>query len=99
MHRDKSTVVLFGPSGCGKSSLARASVVPRMRADGYEPVVVNASASDYLVSAPATDLFEAARRGHYGEKRAESRDEVAGWLANEGLISTLDNLNRRFQVQ
>src|SRR5690606_28707326 len=35
-------VTLYGPSGCGKSSLARAGVLPRMRRDGYEVLVVDA---------------------------------------------------------
>ncbi|WP_405413296.1 trypsin-like peptidase domain-containing protein [Streptomyces rubiginosohelvolus] len=97
-------VTLFGPSGCGKSSLALAGVVPRMRRGsgedegegegepGYDAVVVNAGAGGSLLSRLAVDLYEAVRTGQYGDRRAESVDQVEKWLAGKGLVKTLDIL-------
>ncbi len=91
-------VTLFGPSGCGKSSLALAGVVPRMRRGsaedepGYDVVVVNAGAGGSLLSRLAVDLYEAVRTGRYGDRRAESVDQVEKWLAGKGLAKTLDIL-------
>ncbi|UZI30611.1 trypsin-like peptidase domain-containing protein [Streptomyces sp. VB1] len=99
----RTTVTLFGPSGCGKSSLALAGVVPRMRRGsgegeddddrpGYEAVVVNAGADGSLLSRLAVDLYEAVRTGRYGDRRAESVDQVEEWLAGKGLVRTLNIL-------
>ncbi|MFF3609719.1 trypsin-like peptidase domain-containing protein [Streptomyces sp. NPDC002463] len=89
---DHPAVLLYGPSGCGKSSLVLAGVVPEMRRDGYDAVVVNAGADGTLLSGLATDLYEAVRTGRYGDPRAESVDQVEGWLANRGLVDTLNRL-------
>ncbi|MFI5477599.1 trypsin-like peptidase domain-containing protein [Streptomyces rubiginosohelvolus] len=100
----RQAVTLFGPSGCGKSSLALAGVVPRMRRGsgedegegegepGYDAVVVNAGAGGSLLSRLAVDLYEAVRTGQYGDRRAESVDQVEKWLAGKGLVKTLDIL-------
>ncbi len=90
-------VILYGPSGCGKSSLALAGVVPRMRRDEeqYDALVVHAGADGSLLSGLATDLYEAVRTGRYGDPRAQSVDQVEGWLANKGLIDTLNRLRGR----
>ncbi|MFD0422647.1 nSTAND1 domain-containing NTPase [Streptomyces parvus] len=95
-------VTLFGPSGCGKSSLARAGVVPRMRRGGgedendhrlsYDVVLVDAGAGGSLLSRLAVGLYEAVRTGRYGDRCAESVDQVREWLAVEGLVETLNNL-------
>ncbi|MEV0138417.1 serine protease [Streptomyces globisporus] len=94
-------VTLFGPSGCGKSSLALAGVVPRMRREsrtegdgreGYEAVVVNAGADGSLLTGLAVDLYEAARTGQYGDPRADSVEQVETWLADRGLVTTLNLL-------
>ncbi|MFJ2853923.1 nSTAND1 domain-containing NTPase [Streptomyces rubiginosohelvolus] len=93
----RGAVTLFGPSGCGKSSLALAGVVPRMRRGsgegegepGYDAVVVNAGAGGSLLSRVAVDLYEAVRTGQYGDRRAESVDQVEKWLAGKGLVKTL----------
>ncbi|MFF4858237.1 trypsin-like peptidase domain-containing protein [Streptomyces rubiginosohelvolus] len=95
------SVTLFGPSGCGKSSLALAGVVPRMRresrteGDGrevHEAVVVNAGADGSLLTGLAVDLYEAVRTGQYGDPRADSVDQVETWLADRGLVTTLNRL-------
>ncbi|MGC9538457.1 trypsin-like peptidase domain-containing protein [Streptomyces sp. UG1] len=44
VHRHKA-VTLIGPSGSGKSSLAMAGVVPLLRKDGYEAVVLRPTSS------------------------------------------------------
>ncbi|MFD4234469.1 trypsin-like peptidase domain-containing protein [Streptomyces sp. NPDC058542] len=95
-------VTLFGPSGCGKSSLALAGVVPRMRREsgeaedddrlGPDAIVVNAGADGPLLSRLAVDLYEAVRTGRYGDRRAESVDQVEEWLADRGLVQTLNRL-------
>ncbi|MFI1225585.1 MULTISPECIES: trypsin-like peptidase domain-containing protein [unclassified Streptomyces] len=95
-------VTLFGPSGCGKSSLALAGVVPRMRRGsgagedddrpGPDAIVVNAGADGSLLSRLAVDLYEAVRTGRYGDRRAESVDQVEEWLADRGLVQTLNRL-------
>ncbi|WP_203184738.1 S1 family peptidase [Streptomyces pratensis] len=95
---DHPAVILCGPSGCGKSSMALAGVVPRMRRDNgenYDAVVVNAGIEGSLSAGLATDLYEAARTGRYGDQRAESVDQVEGWLADKGLVDTLDRLRGR----
>ncbi|MEV7103708.1 serine protease [Streptomyces atroolivaceus] len=95
---DHPAVILCGPSGCGKSSLALAGVVPRMRRENrenYDAVVVNAGTEGSLSSGLATDLYEAVRKGRYGDPRAESVDQVEGWLADKGLVNTLNRLRGR----
>ncbi|MDJ1644700.1 serine protease [Streptomyces pakalii] len=97
-------VTLFGPSGCGKSSLARAGVVPRMRRGSgedesdhrpaYDVVVVDAGAGGSLLSRLAAGLYEAVRTGRYGDRHAESVDQVREWLADKGLVKTLNMLRR-----
>ncbi len=92
---DHPAVVLYGPSGCGKSSLALAGVVPKMRGedrDNYDAVVVNAGADGSLLSGLAINLYEAVRTGQYGDPRAESVDQVEGWLADRGLVDTMNRL-------
>ncbi|WP_371100209.1 trypsin-like peptidase domain-containing protein [Streptomyces sp. PU_AKi4] len=90
---DNPSVVLCGPSGCGKSSLARAGVLPEMRRQTYDPVVIDAGAGTPLLSALAITLFESARTGQYGDRRAESVDQVEHWLSDKGLVDTLDRLH------
>ncbi|WP_040905054.1 trypsin-like peptidase domain-containing protein [Streptomyces griseoflavus] len=95
---DHPAVVLYGPSGCGKSSLALAGVVPRMRRENrenYDTVVVNAGIEGSLLSGLATNLYEAVRTGRYGDRRAESADQVEGWLADKGLVDTMNRLRGR----
>ncbi|NEY32537.1 serine protease [Streptomyces sp. PRKS01-65] len=92
---DHPAVILFGPSGCGKSSLARAGVVPRMRRENYDAVVVNAGTEGSLLSGLAMDLYEAVRAGRYGDARARSADQVEGWLADRGLVDTVHRLRGR----
>ncbi|MFD6988550.1 trypsin-like peptidase domain-containing protein [Streptomyces sp. NPDC059943] len=95
---DHPAVVVCGPSGCGKSSLARAGVVPEMRREqreqgkNFDAVVVNAGADGSLLANLATDLYRAVRSGRFGDQRAESVAQVEGWLANRGLVDTLNRL-------
>ncbi|MEU9884149.1 trypsin-like peptidase domain-containing protein [Sphaerisporangium sp. NPDC051011] len=83
------TVTVYGPSGCGKSSLALAGVVPRMRADGYEVLAVNAGLISSMRAGLATELYEAIRSGRYGPARVDSADQVEALLTGKGLRDTL----------
>ncbi|WP_267009981.1 trypsin-like peptidase domain-containing protein [Streptomyces sp. NBC_00154] len=95
---DHPAVVVCGPSGCGKSSLALAGVVPEIRrehreqGENFDAVVVNAGADGSLLANLATDLYKADRSGRFGDPRAESVDQVEGWLTNRGLVDTLNRL-------
>jgi tetratricopeptide (TPR) repeat protein len=46
---DKPLTILFGPSGLGKSSLLQAALIPRLRAQGFLPVLVR---FDHELEAP-----------------------------------------------
>ncbi|GAA2617018.1 hypothetical protein GCM10010304_83370 [Streptomyces roseoviolaceus] len=85
-------VTVYGPSGCGKSSLARAGVLPRMRRDGYEVLVVDAGKVSSPRAALATELWEAVRDGGRGPYRASGAGQVEDWLAEYGLADTLHRL-------
>ncbi|MFJ3953668.1 trypsin-like peptidase domain-containing protein [Streptomyces libani] len=88
-----SSVTVYGPSGSGKSSLALAGVVPRMRADKYDVLVVNAGDVGSLLVALATEMHEAFIIGRPHEPaRAQSASEVQAWLTELGLVDTLHRL-------
>ncbi|MFJ3226451.1 trypsin-like peptidase domain-containing protein [Streptomyces sp. NPDC086783] len=89
LRGERPTVTLYGPSGSGKSSLALAGVVPRMRRDGYDVLVVNAGQVSSPLSALATELYEDIRSGRFGAARAHSADQVESWLADKGLADAL----------
>ncbi|MFG3249987.1 trypsin-like peptidase domain-containing protein [Streptomyces sp. NPDC048187] len=95
---DHRAVVLCGPSGCGKSSLALAGVLPELRrqsqeeGEAFDAVVVNAGADGSLPAGLATDLYEGVRGGRFGERRADSVDQVERWLTTRGLADTLSRL-------
>ncbi|MFB9469303.1 trypsin-like peptidase domain-containing protein [Nonomuraea salmonea] len=74
------TVTVYGPSGCGKSSLARAGVVPRVRANGYETLVFNAGDISSMRFVLATELSAGG---------AHAAGEIEGWLRDHGLGDTL----------
>ncbi|MDT0327005.1 nSTAND1 domain-containing NTPase [Nocardiopsis lambiniae] len=78
-------VTVYGPSGCGKSSLVLAGVVPRMRQEGYEVLVVDAGGIASPKAALATKLFDVARSERYGPARASSLDQIEQWLDDSGL--------------
>ncbi|MFF0770234.1 trypsin-like peptidase domain-containing protein [Nonomuraea wenchangensis] len=86
------TVTVYGPSGCGKSSLARAGVVPRIRADGDEAFVFNAGGISSVRFALATSLYEAVRSGRYGPARVDSASVIDEWLTGRGLADTLHGI-------
>jgi len=88
-------VTLYGPSGCGKSSLARAGVLPRMRRDGYEVLVVDAGKVASPRAALAVELWRAVREDRPGPQRAAGVDEVERMLAAYGLTDTLHRLRGR----
>lgn len=77
----RGTVTLYGPSGCGKSSLALAGVLPRMRREGYEALVLNAGRFSSPLSALATELSRTSSSG-------SDPDTVERWLAGIGLADT-----------
>ncbi|MFI9060125.1 serine protease [Streptomyces sp. rh207] len=95
---DHPAVVVCGPSGCGKSSLVLAGVVPEIRrehqeqGEKFDAVVVNAGAEGSILANLASDLYKAARSGRFGDPRAASVDQVERWLANRGLVDTLNRL-------
>ncbi|MFE0175749.1 trypsin-like peptidase domain-containing protein [Streptomyces sp. NPDC059002] len=85
LRGDLPGVTVCGPSGCGKSSVALAGVVPRMREDGYEVLVLDCGHLDSPTTALATELYERVRSGRYGPARADSADQVEVWLRELGL--------------
>ncbi|MDQ8706159.1 trypsin-like peptidase domain-containing protein [Streptomyces sp. LHD-70] len=91
---DHSSVTVYGPSGSGKSSMALAGVVPSMRADGYDVLVVNAGVVGSPLVALANDMYEVlvVRRQRHEPKRARSAGEVQAWLTDLGLLDTLHRL-------
>lgn len=87
---DQSSVTVYGPSGSGKSSLALAGVVPQMRADKYDVLVVNAGEADSPLVALANEMYEVFVIGRPHEPvRARSAGEVQTWLTDLGLVDTL----------
>ncbi|MFD5111915.1 trypsin-like peptidase domain-containing protein [Streptomyces sp. NPDC058391] len=87
---DARGVTLCGPSGSGKSSLALAGVVPRMRADKYDVLVVNAGDVASPLAALATELYEVFVVGRPHEPpRVRSAGDVQLWLTELGLVDTL----------
>lgn len=88
-----SPVTVYGPSGCGKSSLVLAGVVPRLREDGYEVLVVNAGHLASLRHALATELYALhlkVRAESTGSvEPVESPKAMASLLAEQGLADTL----------
>ncbi|WP_346768445.1 trypsin-like peptidase domain-containing protein [Streptomyces sp. R301] len=93
------TVTLYGPSGCGKSSLALAGVVPRMRRDGHEVLVVDFGGTASPRSELATEIFEAALSGRHGPARADSADQVEQWLDELGLTGAYHRATGRRSAQ
>ncbi|MCK9868697.1 serine protease [Nocardiopsis dassonvillei] len=87
LRGDHPAVTVYGPSGCGKSSLVLAGVVPKMRENGYEVLVVDAGRSGSHQAALATELFEVVRSGRYGSARADraDHDQIERWLDELGL--------------
>ncbi|MGW5877244.1 nSTAND1 domain-containing NTPase [Nocardiopsis terrae] len=85
-----SAVTVYGPSGCGKSSLAVAGVVPRMRQDGHEVLVVDVGRTSSLRAALATELFTLAVSGCYGVEHAQQADpdRIRRWLDKLGFPDT-----------
>ncbi|WP_282695921.1 trypsin-like peptidase domain-containing protein [Streptomyces sp. CC208A] len=88
-------VTVYGPSGCGKSSLALAGVVPRMRREGHEVLVVDFGGTASPRAVLATELFEAARSGRHGPSRADSADQVEQWLDGLGLTGAFHRATGR----
>ncbi|MDO0914089.1 trypsin-like peptidase domain-containing protein [Streptomyces sp. DT2A-34] len=90
LQGDDRTVTLCGPSGCGKSSLALAGAVPKMRAHGYEVLVVNAGGNASPVSALATSLYKTVRAApeEPGAPWPGGADEVEERLATHSLWGT-----------
>ncbi|WP_040688833.1 nSTAND1 domain-containing NTPase [Nocardiopsis lucentensis] len=97
LRGDHAAVTVYGPSGCGKSSLALAGVVPRMRQDGFEVLVVNAGRVGSLRAALATELFEAMNSGRFGPARAERTDQgqLERWLDDLGLMDAFHRATGR----
>lgn len=60
-------VALIGPSGCGKSSLALAGVAPKLRAEGYEVLVLRADGDTPPRTALAAELLRLAGPGPQGK--------------------------------
>ncbi|GGX75082.1 nSTAND1 domain-containing NTPase [Streptomyces hiroshimensis] len=95
LRGNQPSVTVYGPSGCGKSSLALAGVVPRMRQDGYEVLVIDAGRITSTRAALATELFESVRSGQHGPARADSVDHVDHWLRELGLTDTFHRITGR----
>ncbi|MEU9716318.1 trypsin-like peptidase domain-containing protein [Streptomyces sp. NPDC047976] len=92
----RSRVALVGPSGCGKSSLALAGVAPRLRARGYEVLVVRAAEGLPVRTALAAEL---ARLGGGPAGPRELEEELAGrGLAAAARLALGDRAGRLLVV-
>ncbi|AZM74795.1 serine protease [Streptomyces sp. KPB2] len=93
--RGQPVVTVYGPSGCGKSSLALAGVVPRMRQEGYDVLVVGAGHAGSPKAALATQLLEAARAAGHGSPRVADAQQVDSLLAELGVADTYHRVTGR----
>ncbi|MFD9417370.1 trypsin-like peptidase domain-containing protein [Streptomyces goshikiensis] len=83
---DHPSVVLVGPSGCGKSSLALAGVAPRLRAEGYEVLVLRADGGTPPRTALAAELLRLAGPGPHGADRGSALRDLEEELTRHGLV-------------
>ncbi|MEU5869822.1 serine protease [Nonomuraea sp. NPDC047529] len=83
--RAHSEVTLTGPSGCGKSSLALAGVVPAMRREGCEIVVLRPSAVRSWPDALAAELAALSHPGLTGAEALARADALREPLRNGRL--------------
>lgn len=93
-------LAIVGPSGCGKSSLARAGLVPRLRAGG-RPVVIVTPGSDPLGALAAViteaprdavlvvDQFEEVAAVGEAEVAGAFHDELVTWTRNAAVVLTV----------
>ncbi|MFE3992855.1 trypsin-like peptidase domain-containing protein [Streptomyces goshikiensis] len=83
---DLPRVALVGPSGCGKSSLALAGVAPRLRAEGYEVLVLRADGDTPPRTALAAELLRLAGPGPYVGDRSAALRGLEEDLTRHGLV-------------
>ncbi|WP_017585963.1 nSTAND1 domain-containing NTPase [Nocardiopsis ganjiahuensis] len=97
LHGGHSAVTVYGPSGCGKSSLALAGVVPRMRQEGHEVLVLDAGRTSSTAAALATELSALVASGRYGAQRAEQADpdRIRRWLDELGPADAFHRVTGR----
>ncbi|ATL31448.1 serine protease [Streptomyces formicae] len=95
LRGDRPSVTVCGPSGCGKSSVALAGVVPMMRADGYEVLVIDCGHVTSPTAGLATELYELVRSGRYGPARADGADQVESWVRELGLAAAFQRATGR----
>ncbi|MFE2925949.1 nSTAND1 domain-containing NTPase [Streptomyces goshikiensis] len=86
LRGDLPGVALTGPSGCGKSSLALAGVAPRLRAEGYEVLVLRAGGDTPPRTALAAELLRLAGPGPHGGDRSAALRGLEGELTRHGLV-------------
>ncbi|MFE6270761.1 trypsin-like peptidase domain-containing protein [Streptomyces goshikiensis] len=79
-------VALIGPSGCGKSSLALAGVAPRLRAEGYEVLVLRADGDTPPRTALAAELLRLAGPGPHAGDRSAALRGLEEELTRHGLV-------------
>ncbi|TDC25888.1 hypothetical protein E1265_05790 [Streptomyces sp. 8K308] len=78
-------VTVFGASGCGKSSVARAGVVPRLRAAGFATVVVRDREPRELLDGLVAELTALLRPELRGAALRREIRETRAELAEGGL--------------
>lgn len=82
--------MLVGPSGCGKSSLVQAGVLPRLRAEGYRPVVMRPSAGSSPLTALAAALLPLREPpGLSGTEWDERREKLTKRLQVPGELADI----------
>ncbi|WP_328775548.1 trypsin-like peptidase domain-containing protein [Streptomyces goshikiensis] len=86
LRGDLPGVTLIGPSGCGKSSLALAGVAPRLRAEGYEVLVLRADGDTPPRTALAAELLRLAGPGPHAGDRSAALRGLEEELTRHGLV-------------
>lgn len=85
-------VTVVGPSGSGKSSLALAGVVPLLRAQGAQVVVVRPTRGSAPFASLAAGLLPLLEPGLAGTERQERTAELAAVLRRHGPADTVSRL-------
>ncbi|MGI5468736.1 trypsin-like peptidase domain-containing protein [Streptomyces sp. CA-132043] len=85
--RTRPCVTMVGPSGSGKSSLALAGVLPLLRTDGFEAVVVRPAAGRSLLTTLASELVALLHPGLRGTDRLARARELEPLLTDPGGLA------------
>ncbi|GAA3679386.1 serine protease [Streptomyces iranensis] len=80
-------VTIVGPSGSGKTSLALAGVVPRLRTEGFEAVVVRPAAGRSLLTVLASELVALLHPELRGTEKLLRTRELEPLLSEPGRLA------------